>query len=90
VGIVAALLVLAAAALCGVVALAALARLLDEESWRFQRRWARRPRFAAAIERFAFFRLNALQAFILWVVLTAIAVAFFALPALFYLFAKAF
>ena len=87
-GVAVALALIAAAGLCVLVTVAAFARFVAEDRWRVETAWARRPRLAGAIERVAFFRLNPLRALILWLVLTALVTAFFALPALFYLLGK--
>jgi hypothetical protein len=78
------LLVLVLVAFVVLVTVGALARFLYEDAWRTETGWARRPTLARTVE-LAFLGLNPLRAFMLWLVLSALALGFGAIPALFYL-----
>jgi hypothetical protein len=74
-----ALVALAVSALFVLFLMAAYSRFVDPEEWRFDSRWARRPRLAAAIDR-VLGRFDPLRSFMLLLVTTGVVLAFVAVP----------
>jgi hypothetical protein len=74
-----ALVALVVSALFVLFLMAAYSRFVDPEEWRFDSRWARRPRLAAAIDR-VLGRFDPLRSFMLLLVTTGVVLAFVAVP----------